>query len=192
MLGSFIFGLPSDKPDTFKATADLASRAGLAFAQFVMLTPFPGTVDFLRWEKEQEKAPVYVDGIPVTRYWLIPARTRPKMFMPHPLMSSAGDQRRAPRVYGIASTVFPPSGNVPIAPRRCAPGLPSSSSPSFTARCMPAPASAPTVRAVRKRTPGRGGFPGTRASSSSQNQCRSLPCRFGYRRRPVHGATLVR
>ncbi len=55
MLGSFIFGLPSDKPDTFKATADLASRAGLAFAQFVMLTPFPGTVDFLRWEKEQEK-----------------------------------------------------------------------------------------------------------------------------------------
>ena len=47
MLGSFIFGLPSDKPDTFKATADLAARAGLAFAQFVMLTPFPGTVDFL-------------------------------------------------------------------------------------------------------------------------------------------------
>ena len=46
MLGSFIFGLPSDKPDTFKATADLAGRAGLAFAQFVMLTPFPGTVDF--------------------------------------------------------------------------------------------------------------------------------------------------
>ena len=61
MLGSFIFGLPSDKPDTFKATSDLAARAGLAFAQFVMLTPFPGTVDFLRWEKEQEKDPVYVE-----------------------------------------------------------------------------------------------------------------------------------
>ena len=98
MLGSFIFGLPSDNPETFKATADLAGRAGLAFAQFVMLTPFPGTVDFLRWEKEQEKAPVYVDGIPLTRYWLIPAETRPKMFMPHPLMSS---QEISDRTQGV-------------------------------------------------------------------------------------------
>jgi len=99
MLGSFIFGLPSDKPDTFKATADLASRAGLAFAQFVMLTPFPGTVDFLRWEKEQEKTPVYVEGIPVTRFWLIPAATRPKMFMPHPLMSSQEISNRTQGVW---------------------------------------------------------------------------------------------
>ncbi len=99
MLGSFIFGLPSDKPDTFKATADLASRAGLAFAQFVMLTPFPGTVDFLRWEKEQEKAPVYVEGIPVTRFWLIPAAIRPKMFMPHPLMSSQEISNRTQGVW---------------------------------------------------------------------------------------------
>jgi radical SAM superfamily enzyme YgiQ (UPF0313 family) len=98
MLGSFIFGLPSDKPDTFKATADLAGRAGLAFAQFVMLTPFPGTVDFLRWEKEQEKAPVYVAGIPVTRFWLIPAAIRPKMFMPHALMSS---QEISDRTQGV-------------------------------------------------------------------------------------------
>jgi radical SAM superfamily enzyme YgiQ (UPF0313 family) len=99
MLGSFIFGLPSDKPDTFHATADLASRAGLAFAQFVMLTPFPGTVDFLRWEKEQEKAPVYVDGIPLTRYWLIPTASRPKMFMPHPVMSSQEISNRTQNVW---------------------------------------------------------------------------------------------
>jgi radical SAM superfamily enzyme YgiQ (UPF0313 family) len=99
MLGSFIFGLPSDKPDTFKATADLAARAGLAFAQFVMLTPFPGTVDFLRWEKEQEKDPVYVDGIPMTRFWLIPAATRPKMFMPHPMMSSQEISNRTQGVW---------------------------------------------------------------------------------------------
>jgi radical SAM superfamily enzyme YgiQ (UPF0313 family) len=99
MLGSFIFGLPSDKPETFKATADLASRAGLAFAQFVLLTPFPGTVDFLRWEKEQEKAPAYVEGTPVTRYWLIPAAIRPKMFMPHPLMSSQEISNRTQGVW---------------------------------------------------------------------------------------------
>ncbi len=29
-------------PSTFDATADVAERAGLAFAQFVMLTPYPG------------------------------------------------------------------------------------------------------------------------------------------------------
>ena len=43
VLGSFIFGLPSDNPTTFDATAALAEKADLTFAQFVMLTPFPGT-----------------------------------------------------------------------------------------------------------------------------------------------------
>ena len=38
VLGSFIFGLPTDTPATFAATADLAQRAGVSFAQFVMLT----------------------------------------------------------------------------------------------------------------------------------------------------------
>ena len=51
MLGSFIFGLPSDGPATFDATAALAQAAGVTFAQFVMLTPFPGTLDFAAWEK---------------------------------------------------------------------------------------------------------------------------------------------
>ncbi len=88
ILGSFIFGLPTDRPDTFGATAELAIKANITFAQFVMLTPFPGTVDFGRWEKDQGEAPVAVDGVPVTRYWLIPPLDRPKMFMPHPTMGS--------------------------------------------------------------------------------------------------------
>ncbi len=88
VLGSFIFGLSSDRPDTFAATEELAERAGLAFAQFVMLTPFCGTVDFERWEKSLGADPPKVDGIPVSRYWLIPPDRRPRMFMPHPTMSS--------------------------------------------------------------------------------------------------------
>ena len=56
VLGSFIFGLPSDRPETFDATAALAERAGITFAQFVMLTPFPGTVDFERWERDEARA----------------------------------------------------------------------------------------------------------------------------------------
>jgi radical SAM superfamily enzyme YgiQ (UPF0313 family) len=87
VLGSFIFGLPSDRPHTFEATAELAERAGVTFAQFVMLTPFPGTLDFERWEKEVGPGAAAVNGIPVTRHWLIPQADRPKVYMPHPVMS---------------------------------------------------------------------------------------------------------
>jgi hypothetical protein len=54
----------------------------------VMMTPFPGTVDFARWEKEQSLDPQTVEGTPLTRYWLIPTAIRPKMFTPHPSMNS--------------------------------------------------------------------------------------------------------
>lgn len=98
VLGSFIFGLPTDKPSTFQATADLALKA-VTFAQFVMMTPFPGTIDFQRWEKEQEKDPTYVEGTPITRYWLIPTAIRPKMFTPHPLMSTDEIRERTQGVW---------------------------------------------------------------------------------------------
>jgi len=93
VLGSFIFGLPTDRDSTFAATEALAERAELTFAQFVMLTPFAGTVDFERWERAQGEHPPHVAGVPITRYWLIPADQRPKMFMPHPTMGS--DEMRA-------------------------------------------------------------------------------------------------
>jgi radical SAM superfamily enzyme YgiQ (UPF0313 family) len=41
VLGSFIFGLPSDRAETFDATARAAQEAEIAFAQFVTLTPYP-------------------------------------------------------------------------------------------------------------------------------------------------------
>jgi radical SAM superfamily enzyme YgiQ (UPF0313 family) len=104
VLGSFIFGLPTDDQATFAATADLAQRSGIAFAQFVMLTPFPGTVDFAKWEQqggEVEK----VDGIPLTRYWLIPQSRRPKVYSPHPKMSAEmirkGTQETWDRFYSL-------------------------------------------------------------------------------------------
>jgi radical SAM superfamily enzyme YgiQ (UPF0313 family) len=93
VLGSFIFGLPSDRPSTFDATADVADRAQIAFAQFVMLTPFPGTVDFEAWEKNLGADADRVAGIPITRHWLIPQAQRPKVYAPHPVM--APDEIRA-------------------------------------------------------------------------------------------------
>jgi radical SAM superfamily enzyme YgiQ (UPF0313 family) len=99
VLGSFIFGLPTDKPATFDATVAMALKAGVTFAQFVMMTPFPGTVDFNRWEKEQAKAPEMVGDVPITRYWLIPTAIRPKMFTPHPSMSSGEISERTQKVW---------------------------------------------------------------------------------------------
>ena len=99
VLGSFIFGLPTDKPSTFDATVELALKAGVTFAQFVMMTPFPGTVDFGRWEKEQAVAPDMVGDTPITRYWLIPTAIRPKMFTPHPIMSSDEIRERTQKVW---------------------------------------------------------------------------------------------
>jgi radical SAM superfamily enzyme YgiQ (UPF0313 family) len=99
VLGSFIFGLPTDTPDTFRATAALAKEADITFAQFVMMTPFPGTIDFQRWEKAQAANPETVDGVPLSRYWLIPASVRPKMFTPHPTMSSDEIRERTQGVW---------------------------------------------------------------------------------------------
>ena len=88
VLGSFIFGLPSDRHDTFEATAALAHDADIDFAQFVTLTPFPGTIDFQKWEQNDASAAREVDGVPLKRYWLIPQSVRPKIFSPHPTMTA--------------------------------------------------------------------------------------------------------
>ena len=57
VLGSFIFGLPTDRPATFDATVEMAMKAGVTFAQFVMMTPFPGTVDFAAGKRSRRRTP---------------------------------------------------------------------------------------------------------------------------------------
>ena len=99
VLGSFIFGLSSDRADTFDATAKLARQAGITFAQFVMMTPFPGTVDFLKWEKEEGDKIAKVDGVPLNRYWLLPGHRRPKLYTPHPTMSPDEIRARTQKVW---------------------------------------------------------------------------------------------
>jgi radical SAM superfamily enzyme YgiQ (UPF0313 family) len=98
VLGSFIFGLPTDTPATFETTAELAQRAGVSFAQFVMLTPFPGTLDFAQFERDVQQRPL-VDGVPLSRYWLIPSALRPKIYSPHPLMSADEIRQRTQQVW---------------------------------------------------------------------------------------------
>jgi hypothetical protein len=64
-----------------------------------MTTPFPGTVDFDRWEKTAGGNPERIDGIPITRYWLIPGHRRPKLYMPHPTMSAEEIRTRTQGVW---------------------------------------------------------------------------------------------
>jgi radical SAM superfamily enzyme YgiQ (UPF0313 family) len=99
VLGSFIFGLPSDRATTFDATLAAADRAEITFAQFVMLTPFPGTLDFAAWEKSLGAEPPRINGIPVSRHWLIPQDNRPKVYMHHPVMGADEIRRRTQAVW---------------------------------------------------------------------------------------------
>jgi len=88
VLGSFIFGLSSDRPETFEETARLAQQADITFAQFLPMTLYPGTVDFSRWEKAVSKDTTRIAGVPITKYWLIPETLRPKLYFQHPLMTA--------------------------------------------------------------------------------------------------------
>jgi len=105
VLGSFIFGLPSDTEQTFDATVALAEQADLAFAQFVLLTPFPGTVDFDKWAAEENRRGTAISGVPITQHWLIPEEQRPRLYAAHPTMSleqiRVGTQRAWDRFYSI-------------------------------------------------------------------------------------------
>ena len=64
-----------------------------------MMTPFPGTVDFLKWEKEQGDGIEKVDGVPLNRYWLLPGHRRPKLYAPHPTMSAEEIRARTQKVW---------------------------------------------------------------------------------------------
>jgi hypothetical protein len=61
-------GVKTRGHQAFDATAQAAQQAEIAFAQFVTLTPYPGTVNFMRW--------------------LIPQALRAKLYCPHPTMSA--------------------------------------------------------------------------------------------------------
>ncbi len=80
--------LAERSPRDIRSDLDDCDPRGVTFAQFVMLTPFPGTVDFASWEKSMEQDPTRIGGIPLTRHWLIPQELRPKVYTPHPVMDA--------------------------------------------------------------------------------------------------------
>ena len=84
VLASVIFGLHSDTPETFDDTLSVLGRANAAFAQFIPIGVFPGTVDFKRLEKslkEQYGEIPNVSGteVPISRAWVLPPGQGPRM-----------------------------------------------------------------------------------------------------------------
>ena len=91
---------PSTRPP------QLAQRAGVTFAQFVMLTPFPGTVDFERWEEKMAQDEVahrgHSDHAPLAD---------PAGAAPEGVLAASGDEpRRDPRAHaGRVGRVLQPA-----------------------------------------------------------------------------------
>ena len=115
VLGSFIFGLPSDRPDSFEATAALAHAADIDFAQFLTLTPFPGTVDFLKWEKTEATELPDVDGVPVSRLLAHSPDQAAEDLLAPPGDDRRGDPRR--NATRLGSLLFARQGLAPFALR---------------------------------------------------------------------------
>ncbi len=83
ILGSLIFGLESDTPESLEFTKVFSRDCGMALAQFVPMVPFPGTVDFAlmrRGKKDLKLKDVDYD------YWLDP--DHPRILYDHPNFES--------------------------------------------------------------------------------------------------------
>ena len=111
VLGSFIFGLPTDKPDTFEATAALAQRAGVSFAQFVHAARRFPAPSISGSGRRSRRAAVTVDGVPLSRYWLIPSERAAEDLHAASDDVVGRDPRAARRRRGTRSTACRASGS---------------------------------------------------------------------------------
>jgi radical SAM superfamily enzyme YgiQ (UPF0313 family) len=81
ILGSFIFGIESDTSETLEQTIRFSRDCGIALAQFIPMTPLPGTVDFHQMRKGKNALKLLK---PDYDYWLDPEH--PRVLYQHPRM----------------------------------------------------------------------------------------------------------
>lgn len=79
IMGSFIFGIESDTEQSVDHTIKFARDCGIALAQFVPLTPLPGTVDFHMMRKDRKALKLKQRDYD---YWLDP--DHPRILYEHP------------------------------------------------------------------------------------------------------------
>lgn len=83
ILGSLIFGLESDTPESLEYTKIFSRDCGMALAQFVPMVPFPGTVDFALMKRGKKVLKLKKLD---TDYWLDP--DHPRILYDHPNFDS--------------------------------------------------------------------------------------------------------
>ena len=83
IMGAFIFGIETDTRDSLDHTIRFARDCGIALAQFVPMTPLPGTVDFHMLRKGKKKIKLLKQDY---AYWLDP--THPRILYEHPHLST--------------------------------------------------------------------------------------------------------
>jgi radical SAM superfamily enzyme YgiQ (UPF0313 family) len=84
ILGSFIFGIESDTPESVEETIRFARDCGIALAQFIPMTPLPGTVDFHMLRRGKKVLRLVKEDYD---YWLDPQH--PRILYEHPHLSAA-------------------------------------------------------------------------------------------------------
>jgi radical SAM superfamily enzyme YgiQ (UPF0313 family) len=80
IMGAFIFGLESDTSESLAETIRFARDCGLALAQFIPMTPLPGTVDFQLMRRGKKTLTMIK---PDYDYWLDPEHPRILFHHPH-------------------------------------------------------------------------------------------------------------
>jgi radical SAM superfamily enzyme YgiQ (UPF0313 family) len=94
ILGSFIFGLETDTPDTVTDTIRFARNCGIALAQFIPMTPLPGTVDFHMMRRGKMGLQLVK---PDYDYWLDP--DHPRILYRHPNLATDQIERGLERAW---------------------------------------------------------------------------------------------
>ena len=123
-----------------------------------------------------------ISGIPITRYWLVPAERRPKMFMPHPTMSS--EQLRQRTSVGRVFQFCAPSGGGLVALQHSRPAWRSCLSQSSIARCTQAQALRPIAPAWPRQRVSPDGWQNPAYGFSRRVPCQN--CKTHGGRKPFH------
>ena len=104
ILGSFIFGIETDTTDTLNETIQFSRDCGIALAQFIPMTPLPGTVDFHQMRKGRNPLKLLK---PDYEYWLDPEH--PRVLYQHPRLGAeqilSGIERAWKDFYSVSSIV---------------------------------------------------------------------------------------
>lgn len=102
IFGAFIFGLETDTVDSLKRTIEFARDCGIALAQFIPMTPLPGTVDFNMMRKGRKSLKLIKEDYD---YWLDP--DHPRVLYHHPNLREEqilkGVERAWRDFYGVRS-----------------------------------------------------------------------------------------